>query len=162
MGFRVVALGRGADIERDVLALGAHLYMDTSAHDAVARLRELGGAQAIVTTVTDGAAVSALIPALAPQGQLMVLGAGKEALTIQPGGFVSGERTVQGSFTGSPLESEKTMSFSVLTDVRPMIETMPLEQAQEAYRRVVSGAVKFRMVLTMSGHRSHSSASTPH
>jgi alcohol dehydrogenase len=81
----------------------------------------------------------------------MVLGVGKEPLTIQPGGFVSGERMVQGSLTGSPLESEKTLNFSVLADVRPMIETMPLGQAREAYRRVVSGAVKFRMVLTMSG-----------
>jgi D-arabinose 1-dehydrogenase-like Zn-dependent alcohol dehydrogenase len=32
-----------------------------------------------------------------------------------------------------------------------MIETMPLEQAAEAYDRMMSGAPRFRMVLT-TGH----------
>jgi D-arabinose 1-dehydrogenase-like Zn-dependent alcohol dehydrogenase len=35
------------------------------------------------------------------------------------------------------------------TGVCPQIETMPLEKAFEAYQRVKSGDVKFRMVLTM-------------
>ena len=43
------------------------------------------------------------------------------------------------------------MAFSVLADIRPMIETMPLERAAEAYERMMSGAARFRMVLT-TGH----------
>ena len=37
----------------------------------------------------------------------------------------------------------------MLTGVRPLIETMPLQKAFEAYLRMKSGDVKFRMVLTM-------------
>ncbi len=46
------------------------------------------------------------------------------------------------------------LDFSVLAGVRPLIQTMPLEKASEAYRRMKSGDVKFRMVLTMgeTGH----------
>jgi len=33
--------------------------------------------------------------------------------------------------------------------VRPMIETYPLEQAAEAYARMMSGNAQFRVVLTM-------------
>ena len=51
--------------------------------------------------------------------------------------------------TGSPYENERTLDFSVLTGVRPMIETLPLERANEAVRKMRSGEVKFRMVLTM-------------
>ncbi len=58
-----------------------------------------------------------------------------------------------GSITGSPYENERTLDFSVLTDVRPMIETMPLEKAFEAYTKMKSGDVKFRMVLTMENNR---------
>ena len=54
-----------------------------------------------------------------------------------------------GSITGSPFESERTLDFSVLTGVRPWIETMPLEGAEEAYRKMRSGDVRFRMVLKM-------------
>jgi D-arabinose 1-dehydrogenase-like Zn-dependent alcohol dehydrogenase len=36
----------------------------------------------------------------------------------------------------------------VLADVKPMIETMPLEQAAQAYQKMLSGDARFRMVLT--------------
>jgi alcohol dehydrogenase len=55
-----------------------------------------------------------------------------------------------GSITGTPFENEKALDFSVLSGVRPMIETMPLERANEAYQRMKTGDVKFRMLLTVS------------
>jgi D-arabinose 1-dehydrogenase-like Zn-dependent alcohol dehydrogenase len=39
--------------------------------------------------------------------------------------------------------------FSVLQNIRPMIEVMPLEQAPEAYARMMEGKARFRMVLKM-------------
>ncbi len=63
--------------------------------------------------------------------------------------LVGGERHVAGSLTGSPHDSEKTLNFSVLADVRPQIEVLPLEQANAAYQKMKSGQAKFRMVLTM-------------
>ncbi|MHA6911073.1 alcohol dehydrogenase [Ralstonia pseudosolanacearum] len=150
MGFRVVAVGRGADIADDVRALGAHIYVDTRVEDPVARLQTMGGAQVILTTITDSAAASSLVPGLAPQGRLLVVGVGRAPLAIMPAALVGGERMIQGTITGSPFESEQALDFSVLTDVRPLIETMPLEQAHEAYRRMMSGQVKFRVVLTMN------------
>ncbi|MDE4142847.1 hypothetical protein [Phaeobacter gallaeciensis] len=54
-----------------------------------------------------------------------------------------------GSITGSPFENEKTLAFSVLTEARPWIETMPLDRARDAYQKMRSGEVTFRMVLTM-------------
>jgi alcohol dehydrogenase len=68
---------------------------------------------------------------------------------VSPGLMVSGERVVQGTITGSAFETEKTLAFSVLADVRPMIETLPLQQAHNAYRKMRSGEARFWMVLTM-------------
>lgn len=86
---------------------------------------------------------------LAPQGRLVVLGAGKDPLPVSAGHLVGGERGVIGSITGTPHENERTLDFSVLAGVRPRIETLPLEQAALAYQRMRSGEVRFRMVLTM-------------
>lgn len=149
IGFKVVAIGRGEDIAKDALSLGAHRYIDSNKEDAAAELKGMGGAQVIVSTITDSPTVSRLFPGLAPQGKLVVLGVGKEPLVISPGQLVVGERTVQGSITGTPYESEKALEFSVLADVRPYIETMPFEMANEAYQKMKSGQAKFRMVLTM-------------
>jgi len=149
MGFRVAAVGRGQDIAEGALDLGSHLYIDAAAEDPVRKLKSMGGAKAIITAVGDAGAVSSLMGALAPQGRLVLLGAGRDTLSVSAGAMVVGERSVLGSLTGSPYENEKTLDFSVLAGVRPRVETMPLERAPDAYRKMRSGDVKFRMVLTM-------------
>ena len=152
MGFRVVAIGRGGDIAADALALGAHVYIDNREEDAVARLKGMGGVQAIVTTIDHADTVSALLSGLAPEGRLVVLNPGKGPLQVPAGLLVGGQRGILGSITGTPYDNEKALNFSVLVDVRPRIEVLPLEQAAEALRRLRSGDVKYRMVLT-TGYR---------
>ena len=46
-----------------------------------------------------------------------------------------------------PIDGEDTLAFSVLENIRPMIETIPLEQAADAYARMIQGKARFRMVL---------------
>jgi propanol-preferring alcohol dehydrogenase len=57
---------------------------------------------------------------------------------------------VLGSLTGSAIEMQDTLDFSVLSNVRPLIEVVPLEQAPAAYARMMSGKARFRMVLSMA------------
>ncbi len=152
MGFRVIAVGRGDDIAREVIALGAHHYVDTNTEEAVEVIKAFGGAKVILSTITDSHAVSTLLPALLPQGRLMVVGVGKAPLSFAPGLIVGRELQINGAMTGTAIELEKTLNFSLLAAVRAQIETRSLAQAQEAYEKMRSGKASFRMVLTM-GHR---------
>ena len=45
------------------------------------------------------------------------------------------------------IDIEDTLAFSVLENVCPMIETVPLAQAADAYARMMAGKARFRMVL---------------
>jgi len=47
------------------------------------------------------------------------------------------------------IDQEDTLAFSVLENIRPMIETVPLERAADAFARMMGGKARFRMVLTM-------------
>jgi alcohol dehydrogenase len=149
MGFRLVAIGRGTDIAAEARTLGAHHYIDNRAEDAVERLKAMGGAQVILSTIDSATAASDLLSALAPTGKLIVINPGNEPWPVSGALLVGGERSVRGTLTGSPFENEKTLDFSVLADIRPYVETLPLEAAAEAYARMRTGNVKFRMVLTM-------------
>ncbi|MEJ7582463.1 zinc-binding dehydrogenase, partial [Acinetobacter baumannii] len=149
MGFKVVAIGRGQDIAEQSTKLGAHIYINTDLENAVEKLQHLGKAQVILSTITNGEITSNLFAGLAPHGKLMIVGVGKEPLTIPTPSLVGGERSVQGAITGTPYEIERTLDFSVLTNTRAMIETYPLEQVQEAYLKMKSGQAQFRIVLTM-------------
>jgi alcohol dehydrogenase len=55
---------------------------------------------------------------------------------------------MRGHPAGTAQDVADTMAFSILHGIRPMIETMSLEQADEAYQKMMSGAARFRMVLT--------------
>lgn len=62
--------------------------------------------------------------------------------------LINGSRSIVGHASGTSRDSEDTLAFSALSDVRPIIETLPLEQAADAYERMISGDARFRMVLT--------------
>ncbi len=60
-------------------------------------------------------------------------------------------RSIKGWPSGSANDSEDTLAFSAQNGVRPVIETMPLQRATEAYERMMNGRACFRMVL-LPGH----------
>ncbi len=115
----------------------------------MAALKQIGGAQAIVATIGHSATLAGLLGALAPTGRLVLLSGSKDPLAVPMGPMVVGERSIAGSITGSPHESERTLNFSVLAGVQAEVEVMPFELANEAYQRLKSGAAKFRVVLSM-------------
>jgi propanol-preferring alcohol dehydrogenase len=152
MGFRTVAIGRGLDKEKLAKDLGAHVYIDSAVDDAAAVLQRMGGARAILATATSGDAMGPLVPGLAVRGKLIVLGVPNDEIRLNAFPLVFGGRSIYGSLTGTPIECEDTLTFSVLENIRPMIETAPLEQAADAYARMMQGKARFRMVLvTQSG-----------
>jgi propanol-preferring alcohol dehydrogenase len=147
MGFRTVAIGRGRDREKLAKDLGAHAYIDSAVDDAAAVLQRMGGARAILATAPSGDAMGPLVSGLAVRGKLIVLGVPNDQIRLNAFPLVFGGRSIYGSLTGTPIESEDTLAFSVLENIRPMIETAPLEQAADAYARMMQGKARFRMVL---------------
>jgi D-arabinose 1-dehydrogenase-like Zn-dependent alcohol dehydrogenase len=148
MGCRTVAIARGADKEPLARKLGAHHYFDSVAVDVPAELQKLGGARIILSTVTSAKAMSAVLGGLGVDGRMIVVGATPEPIEVSPFLLIGGRRAIQGWPSGTSRDSEDTMAFSALAGIRPMIETMPLERAAEAYERMMSGAARFRMVIT--------------
>jgi D-arabinose 1-dehydrogenase-like Zn-dependent alcohol dehydrogenase len=149
MGFRTIAIGRGADKQPLASKLGAHQYIDSGAANAAEALQKLGGAHVILATAPDSKSMSALVDGLGPNGKMVVVGAGSEALSVTPIQLILQNRDIQGWSSGSSIDWEDTLNFSVLTGVRPMIERYPLEKAAEAYEQMISGKARFRVVLTM-------------
>jgi D-arabinose 1-dehydrogenase-like Zn-dependent alcohol dehydrogenase len=147
MGFKTIAIARGPDKAKLALELGAHRYIDSKAEDAAKILTELGGAKVILATVTNAKAMSVLINGLGADSKLLVVGASPEPIEVSPLQLIGKRRSVAGWPSGRAADSEDTMRFSVLEDIRPMIETFPLERAAEGYARMMSGDARFRVVL---------------
>jgi D-arabinose 1-dehydrogenase-like Zn-dependent alcohol dehydrogenase len=148
-GYKVAAIGRGAENAALARKLGASVYIDSAATNAAEALQKLGGAQVILATAPNSKAMSALIDGLGPNGKLIVVGATFDPIEVTPLQLISGSRSIQGWAAGTAADSEDTLRFAELSGVRPMIETYPLEKAGEAFERMLSGKAQFRVVLTM-------------
>ena len=127
---------------------GAHIYIDAKAQDAAAAVQKLGGADVILATAPSGAAIGSLLPGLKTRGKLAVVGVSGDAIPVNGVPLTFGGRSVVGSLTGRAIETQDTLDFSVLTDLRPMIKTLPLAKAEEAHKRMMDGKACFKVVLT--------------
>jgi len=149
MGFKTVAIARGKDKEALAKKLGAWQYIDSQAKNAGEELKKLGGAKVILATVTNGKAMSSVVEGLSVNGKLVVLGAAPDPLEIAGFPLIAGRRVVEGWPCGTSIDSQDTMSFCAMTNIRSMNEVFPLERAEEAYNHMMSGKARFRVVLSM-------------
>lgn len=150
MGFVTVAINRGTDKESLARKLGAHYYIDAVAQDVVGELQKLGGARVILATAPNAQAISPLPDGLSPRGKLLVPAAPADPLTINVLSLILGGRSVEGWYSGMARDSQDTLEFSAQSDVHPMIEKYALDRVADAYEQMISGKVRFRVVLTMS------------
>ncbi|HEY0538451.1 MAG TPA: alcohol dehydrogenase catalytic domain-containing protein [Actinoallomurus sp.] len=150
LGYRVVAIARGAGKAEFAARLGAAHYIDSSSDDPGAVLRDLGGAQAIIATAGSGASMSPLIPGLAPRGQMIVVGIGSDPISVSTIDLVFGTRTITGSLTGTSVENEDNLAFTVQQDIHSMNEVVPLADAPKGYERMMAGEARFRIVLDVT------------
>jgi D-arabinose 1-dehydrogenase-like Zn-dependent alcohol dehydrogenase len=147
-GYDVVAIGRGEDKQSLALKLGARRYIDTATQNAASELTKQGGASVILATAPDGKAMGALIEGLGVRGRLIVVGASAEPFPVSSFALIGAQRSIIGWPSGTSRDSEDTLKFAAATGVRAMIETFPIEQAEQAYYRMMTGKVRFRAVLT--------------
>lgn len=148
MGFRTVAIARGRDKEPLARKLGAQVYLDSQSCDVAAELQKLGGAKVILATVTNSAAMAATLGGLGVDGKLLVVGVDGKPMETNLLLPIGGRKSIQGWPAGTAMDSEDTLNFAIDAAVRPMIEEYPLERAAEGYARMMSGAARFRVVLT--------------
>lgn len=148
-GFRVAAISRGEEKKELVMRLGAHLYINSDNEDIVQALQAQGGAKVILATAPSAKAISPLIGGLDRDGELIVAAVSDEPLGWSAMDFLKGPNAVKGTFTDIN-EMEAAVRFSMLTDVRPIIEIFPLERAKEAYEKMMAAKTHFRAVLKIN------------
>jgi D-arabinose 1-dehydrogenase-like Zn-dependent alcohol dehydrogenase len=148
LGFRTVAVNRGRDKEELARKLGAHDYIDSAADDPAQALQKLGGAKAIIATVTSAEAMQAIVGGLGAGGTMMLIGAAGP-ISVNPIELLTKNAGVRGWYSGVAADSEDTLRFSELHAINSMNEIYPFEEAQAAYDRMMSGKARFRVVLRM-------------
>ncbi|CAM3273122.1 alcohol dehydrogenase [Mycobacterium intermedium] len=150
LGYQTAVVARGTEKSSLASKFGADHYIDSNVEDPGEALQKLGGAAAIVATAASGASMSSLPAGLAARGRLVVVGVGLDPISVSTVDLVFGGRTITGTLTGSAIENEDNLKFSLSAGVEPMTEVMPIDQAPAAYERMMAGEARLRIVLTVS------------
>ena len=148
MGFDTVAIARGEGKEVLARELGANHYIDSTAQNVADSLQALGGARVVIATVAEPAAITATIDGLRARGELVVIGVSPERIQVSPVQLIVGQKTLRGHASGTAREIEETLRFAALSGVRSLSEEVSLDQAPDAFEKMLKGAARFRMVLT--------------
>ncbi|MFE6049292.1 alcohol dehydrogenase catalytic domain-containing protein [Kitasatospora sp. NPDC056446] len=148
MGFRTVAIARGQEKGPLAHQLGAEHYIDSTAVDVARALLDLGGAKVVLATITNAAAMSAAIDGLGRRGELVIVGASPDPLTVGPLDLLNGDRRVYAHSSGTAVDTQDTLRFATRSGVRAWIEEVPLEDTAAAVARMADGRARFRMVVT--------------
>lgn len=149
MGFKTVAIARGKDKAALAKQLGAKHYIDSEASNVAQELKKLGGAKVILSTIAHNASITEAVDGLGNDGQLIILGVSEEPISLSALPLIVKDLSIRGWASGTSIDSQDTMQFSVLTGVRSMNQTFPLEKVEEAYELMLTGKARFRVVLVI-------------
>ncbi|MEV7938649.1 alcohol dehydrogenase catalytic domain-containing protein [Kitasatospora sp. NPDC088264] len=145
MGFRTVAINRGRAKEDVSRRLGADEYIASDEGSAGEALAKLGGAVAVISTAGHSPSQADLLQGLAPNGRLVVIATGQDPIQVDPELLVFGRRALAGWYSGHAKDSEEAMAFAALKGIRPMVETHPLDDAENTFQNM--GKARYRAVL---------------
>jgi D-arabinose 1-dehydrogenase-like Zn-dependent alcohol dehydrogenase len=147
MGFRTIAITRGgSDKVKLARELGAHEVIDSDTAPVPTTLQKLGGADVVLATAPQSEAIQQTIDGLKPRGKLMLVAAPLSPISVPVPTMISGKQ-IHGWPSGTSIDSEDTMKFSVLTGVKAKIEVFKLADAERAFISMMEGRVRFRAVL---------------
>jgi D-arabinose 1-dehydrogenase-like Zn-dependent alcohol dehydrogenase len=147
LGCEVVALSTSPEKEDETRDFGTDTFIDVSDRDGGEALQDLGGADVIMATAPSGDAINSVIPGLAREGELLLLGVDDHPIQFPVLSLIDGRKSIKGWPCGSSIHSEETLRFSLQENICPEIETYNLEDANEAYNDMIEGNVRYRAVL---------------
>jgi alcohol dehydrogenase len=142
-GFETIAVSRSPDKEPLIRSLGA----DEVVADG-AGLQKVGGADVVLATGNSYKAVADVLPAMRPDGRLVLMGVSDEPLAIGPE-ILFRRLHILGSTQNLPEHLYEALDMAARGKVKVIEEIYKLDDIEKAYDRVVSGKARFRAVLTM-------------
>jgi uncharacterized zinc-type alcohol dehydrogenase-like protein len=101
----------------------------------------------LIVTVNVPLDWDALIGSLAPNGRMHVVGAVVQPIPVSVFPLITGQKSVSGSPTGSPVAINTMLNFAARHNITPQTEHFPMSRINEAFERLEAGKARYRIVL---------------
>lgn len=149
LGAHVTLFSRSPEKTQDALDLGAHEVVISTDKDDMARVA--GKFDVIIDTVPYVHDLNPYVSTLAVNGTLVVvgyLGPLEPMLNTVP--MILGRKTVAGSVIGGISETQELLDFCGKHNIVSEIETIKIQEINDAYERMLKSDVRYRFVIDMA------------
>ncbi|SDA83787.1 NAD(P)-dependent alcohol dehydrogenase [Sinorhizobium sp. NFACC03] len=148
MGAEVTVLSQTLSKKEDGLKLGADHYYATNDPETFKALQ--GTFDLIICTVAAEIDWNAYVNLLKVDGDFVLVGIPENAVPVHAFSLVPARRSISGSMIGSIKETQEMLDFCGAHGIVSEIETIRIQQINEAYERVVKSDVRYRFVIDMA------------
>ncbi|MGF6258038.1 NAD(P)-dependent alcohol dehydrogenase [Ensifer sp. ZNC0028] len=148
MGADVTVLSQTLSKKEDGLKLGADHYYATNDPETFKALA--GTFDLIICTVAAEIDWNAYVSLLKVDGDFVLVGIPENAVPVHAFSLVPARRSISGSMIGSIKETQEMLDFCGEHGIVSEIETIRIQEINEAYERVVKSDVRYRFVIDMA------------
>lgn len=145
MGAEVTVLSQTLSKQEDGEKFGADHYYATS--DSTTFDELAGTFDLIVNTVSASLPVDSYLGLLRVNGAMVNVGAPATPSEYMAFSLIMGRKTLAGSKIGGIRETQEMLDFCAKHEIGAEIETISVDQVNEAYDRVVDSDVRYRFVI---------------
>ncbi|MDE1155554.1 MAG: NAD(P)-dependent alcohol dehydrogenase [Acidobacteriaceae bacterium] len=152
LGAHTVVFTTSKNKVEDALRLGAdEVVISTSASEMI---RHTASFDFILNCVSAEHDINAYINLLAIDGNMTLVGAPEKPLSLGAFGLLMGRRSVSGSPIGGLRETQEMLDFCGKHNITSDVETIAIQQVNEAYERLLKADVKYRFSIDMASLKS--------
>lgn len=144
-GCEVTAFTSSPDKEQEARGLGAHHVASSTDVASWKALR--GRFDFLLVTTNVPLDWAALAATLSTRGRLHIVGAVAEPVALPISALMGGDRSLSSSPVGSPATTAIMLEFCARHGILPLTEEFPLSGINDAFARLQSGKVRYRIVL---------------
>ncbi len=145
MGAEVTVISHSPGKQDDAHRLGAHHFLLSSDRTAMREARN--SFDVIANAVSADIDLNPYLGLLTLDGVMALVGLPENPLQIRAFSLTGGRRAVAGSQIGGIAETQEMLDFCGRHDLVSDIETIAVQQVNEAWERVVASDVKYRFVI---------------
>ncbi|MBX2894026.1 MAG: NAD(P)-dependent alcohol dehydrogenase [Cyclobacteriaceae bacterium] len=150
-GAEVTVLSSSASKEADAKKLGAHHFVNTRDKAASKKVRR--SFDFILDTVSAQHDLNFYLDLLRTDGTMVMVGIPPKAEPVEAFSLIGKRKTLAGSMIGGIRETQEMLDYCAENNIVSDIELIPIQQVEEAYKRMVKGDVRYRFVIDMKSLR---------
>jgi uncharacterized zinc-type alcohol dehydrogenase-like protein len=148
MGAKVSVISHSSTKKADAMAFGAdHFYLgsDPSTYKTLHQKFDL-----MLNTNSSALEWDQYIDMLKLNGTLVLIGVPQAEVHARPSSLIDKRRSVAGSLIGGIAETQAMLDFCGKHGITPETETIPMQDINKAYERMLKSDVRYRFVIDMS------------